>query len=151
MELFQLAADYRYAICELTENVLASIIKSFPKVGDDTKVLICKLLHTSLIVHHPQVSGKTYEYAAAKSTWNLHIRNMMHLVQTEVLRLRNNRLANSVICEHFVLFASKLCSVVRTVTVQFPIHRLTNLSISFSGILGSICVGSIINIIRPSK
>ncbi len=111
-EQFQLAADYRLAICELTENVFATIIKNYPKVADDTKILICKLLHTSLIVHNPQVDGKTYEYAACKSTWNLHIRNMMYLAQNEIVRLRNNRLANSVICEHFVLFASKLCSVV---------------------------------------
>lgn len=107
-----MAADYRFAICELTENVLATVIKNFPKVGDDTKVLICKLLHTSLIVHNPQVGGETFEHAASKNAWNLHIRNMMHLVQNEVLRLRNNRLANSVICDYFVLFASKLCSVV---------------------------------------
>ncbi|KAJ6636448.1 Serine-protein kinase ATM, partial [Pseudolycoriella hygida] len=106
-----LAADYRFAICELTENVLSTIIKSFPKVGDETKVLICKLLHISLVVHNPQMDGNVYELSACKSTWNLHIRNMMHLVETEISRLRNNRLANSVVCEHFVLFASKLCSV----------------------------------------
>lgn len=49
---------------------------------------------------------------------------MLHLVQNEVLRLRNNRLVNSVICEHFVLFAAKLCSVVRIFIVQCSVWRM---------------------------
>lgn len=137
---FQLAADYRFAVCDLTEGVLSSVIKNYTKVADDTKILISKLLHTSLIVHNPEVDGLTSEYAANKATWHLHIRNMMHLVQNEILRLRNNRLANNVICEHFVLFASKLCSVVSI--WKGSSWKFLILVLSFpAGILGFVCMG----------
>lgn len=99
----------------------------------DSKVMLMKIMHISIIVHSPEpisadigldnngTSDRTNNLFRNNLTddallWNKHLRNMLSVIEREITdsRKRSNRLNPTLmLCPIFVRMAAKLCSVVR--------------------------------------
>lgn len=101
----------------------------------DCKVILFKIMHIAIVVHYPEpvsvdephsngeILDDTNDDLFKKSMaddvqlWHKHLRNMLSLVEREIVdaRKRNLRLNPvPVVCPIFVRMAAKLCSVVGT-------------------------------------
>lgn len=71
-----------------------------------------------MVVHDPDVTftgGITTSHAVNRDVWYKHLRNMFHLVQSDIKQMHSqqNRLQNNpTICLHFVEMGATLCSIV---------------------------------------
>lgn len=96
-------------------------------------MILMKIMHISIVVHSPEpivkdgnqrISGTSRQsndlfqknIAEDVDKWNKHLRNMLSIVEREILELRKPHRQRSnpspTICPIFVRTAAKLCSVV---------------------------------------
>lgn len=98
----------------------------------DSKTNLFKIIHISIIVHSPErISGQygstvngtsqpvddlfKQNVAEDLQLWYKHLRNMLSIVEREIIESRKRSLRSNVtpiICPIFVRMAAKLCSVV---------------------------------------
>lgn len=127
---------------KFTEQILDKLLKFYQFTMDaDSKVILFKIMHISIVVHHPQPIGidggscaneeildETSDFfqphiSDDTQLWHKHLRNMHSIVEREIgdSRKRCVRVNPTpvVICPIFVRMAAKLCSVVCTIKIHF--------------------------------
>lgn len=122
-----------------TENILDKLLKFYQFTMDgDSKVILFKIMHISIVVHHPASIGIddlltdsnganrqilngsidlfTQHVSKDAQLWNKHLRNMQSIIERDIVDLRKRCIRLNptapVICPIFVRMAAKLCSVV---------------------------------------
>lgn len=127
----QLAINQRLSVVGFTEKVLEKLLKLYQFSMDaDFKVNLLKVMHISIVVHSPEPNSferslnevsdqcdDLFKSNVAEDTqlWHKHLRNMLSIVEREIMESRKRGLrSNSTpsICSIFVQMAAKLCSVV---------------------------------------
>lgn len=98
-------------------------------MSDDTKLELFKILHLSIVVHHPRVGNNemaalnavtagsvpAINYVHDIQMWHKQLRSMFHIVESEIKEngkgVRRSQLSPK-LCSTFVAMAADLCAVV---------------------------------------
>lgn len=109
-----IAVDYRFAVCEFTENIFSKVTKSFDtKLDDNMKELIYKFSHLAILVHQPDVTLQL-NYFNDESVWNQHLINLFFRNETEI-KFQNNQMRiclDMKISGVFLKMLSSLCRII---------------------------------------
>lgn len=117
---------------EFTEQILEKLLSLYqPSMDAEAKLVLMKIMHISIIVHHPECEENATSSTSSTSDaidglfqknmtndsrlWKKLLRSMIGLVEREILdiRKRSIRLKQApVICHTFMRMAAKLCSLV---------------------------------------
>lgn len=129
--LIQLALNYRIQMIIFIEEVLDEVIRFYSfAMDDETKAILFKILHISLVIHAPHaidmrseaLSSDEFDNMLKISTagdnvvWFKQMRGMLSIVEKEINEMRKQLAQRSqvpTISAVFVDMAAKLCSMVK--------------------------------------
>lgn len=116
-------------MCEFTENVLGQMMKWHNLMDDVTKLALFKIFHLSIVIHYPgahidethsfsintESNVPAMNYAHDIQLWHKHLRQMHHIVESEIKESGNNYGRTQTVpkyCDTFISMAAALCGVV---------------------------------------
>lgn len=118
-----LAVDYRYEVCNFTEQISQRVVKAYePKMEEETKSIFFRLMHLAVVVHSPEKSFSEWRsneslfYAVDQTEWNKCLRNFYFVVGNEIkahVATSYNAVGGKEVpfVEGFMSFAARLCYV----------------------------------------
>ncbi|XP_058819589.1 serine/threonine-protein kinase ATM [Topomyia yanbarensis] len=119
-----IAVDYRYEVCNFTEKIIPCVVKAYePKMDEDTKAIFFRLMHLTVIVHHPEKSFSEWRsnqdlfFTNDETEWYKCLR-VMHFVVCSEIKAHVSASYNVAgrkeisFTEDFVNFAARLSYVI---------------------------------------
>ncbi|XP_058447128.1 serine/threonine-protein kinase ATM [Malaya genurostris] len=120
-----LAVDYRYEVCSFSEQIIPYVVKTFePRMDEDMKSVYFRLMHLSVIIHHPEKSSLEWRsnqelyYSNDEAEWYKCLRTMHSSVMRNEINAHVSASFNSAggreipFSEGFIDFAARLCYVI---------------------------------------
>ncbi|XP_026322463.1 serine-protein kinase ATM isoform X2 [Hyposmocoma kahamanoa] len=109
-----LSTECRLTICDFTENLLSSVLKFYDQNLDyKKKVSFFKLLHLTVMIHHPQGRKQQEEGSLAFNwqVWDKHLNNFLEVVCLEVTFLQKLRKQDENLLKHCDQYCNLAASI----------------------------------------
>ncbi|XP_048483774.1 serine-protein kinase ATM [Plutella xylostella] len=113
----KLSTEYRLAMCEFTEGILGMILSFYDQNLDKKKSLLFKLLHMTVMLHHPQgkLQAEDGSLAYNWNNWNKHLFSITEIIHLEVKVMQKSSVTKFRIkdgdvkdCRHFYSLAASV-------------------------------------------